>query len=75
MTPAETISPDEVARRLGLKRETVMDWARRGVLGSVTVGRKVRFTEAHVQAYIKLHERPADALVSSPRSAAYHNRH
>jgi len=56
-TPARYLMPrlltgDEAAVLLRVRKSTVMDLARRGVVPSVRIGRAVRFVEADLVAYV-----------------------
>lgn len=51
---ALTLSAGEAIQLLGadLKPETLHEWARDGLIGSVKVGRERRFTTAQIEAYL-----------------------
>lgn len=48
--PSEILSAEQVAELLLLKPSTVMDYARRGLLPSILLGRHRRFLRADVEA-------------------------
>ena len=50
-------SPAEVADALGVKAQCVRDLALRGELPCVKVGRRVRFTDKDLAAWIEAHRR------------------
>ncbi len=52
-TALEILSGDDVADRLLLRPSTVMDYARRGLIPSVKIGRHRRFIWADVEAAIE----------------------
>ena len=49
----ELLSADEVAELLHIPRSTVSDYARRGVLPSIKLGRHVRFVRSDVAEAIE----------------------
>jgi excisionase family DNA binding protein len=49
----EQLTADEVAELLHIPRSTVRDYARRGVLPSIKLGRHVRFVRADVAEAIE----------------------
>jgi excisionase family DNA binding protein len=46
---------DEIGERLGFTAETILEWARRGDLESVRIGRHRRFRESVVLRFIERH--------------------
>ena len=52
MADSKSLSTQEVADLLHISRSTVYDLIRRGEIGSYKIGRKLRFTEEDVNAYI-----------------------
>jgi excisionase family DNA binding protein len=56
---AELMTADQVAELLQLRRSTVEDYARRGLLPSLKLGRHRRFVRSDVEAALaRLRERP-----------------
>ena len=55
-TPIQWLTPQEVAKRLGVKPSLVYELARAGKLKSCKLGKYRRFNEAAVQAYIESQE-------------------
>ena len=51
---------DEVAERLHVHPQTVRVWIRRGELGHVRVGRKVRVADDQLATFIDAHRTDAD---------------
>lgn len=47
------LTPDEAARVLGLRRSTLDDYVRRGIVPCVRVGRHRRFRQADLRAYVE----------------------
>ena len=54
--PTQWLTPQEVAKRLGVKPSLVYELARAGKLKSCKLGKYRRFNEAAVQAYIESQE-------------------
>jgi excisionase family DNA binding protein len=46
---------EEIGERLGFTAETILEWARRGELESVRIGRHRRFRESVVKRFIERH--------------------
>jgi excisionase family DNA binding protein len=46
---------EEIAERLGFTADTILEWARRGELESVRIGRHRRFDEQTVKRFIERH--------------------
>lgn len=62
----ELMTADQVAELLQLRRSTVEDYARRGLLPSLKLGRHRRFVRSDVEAALaRLRERP-DGLGEEP---------
>lgn len=61
------LTAEEVAKMLGVSRNTIYNMAREGTLASYNVGRKLRFTEEDVTAFIaQARNSPPDASASQP---------
>ena len=55
------------AELLGVSRETLLGWARRGQLPSIKLtGREVRFRMRDLEDYLKRHDRPSLAVLPGP---------
>lgn len=54
------LTHDEVARLLDVHPKTILRWGREGRLPRYKVGRKVRFAEADVDAFLAEHYGAAD---------------
>jgi excisionase family DNA binding protein len=52
LSSADVLDAEQVAELLGLRRSTIEDYGRRGVLRSVTFGRHRRFLRADVEAFV-----------------------
>ena len=75
MASNKSLSTQEVAELLHVSKSTIYELIRRGEINSYKVGRKVRFTQDDVDAYIarSRHEQsvqPASSLSGGWRSAA-----
>lgn len=54
LTRADLLTAEEVAELLQLRRSTVQDYARRGIIPSFKLGRFRRFVRADVEATLEL---------------------
>lgn len=52
-TPPHLLSTPEAARLLTLRESTLRDYARRGLVPSVRIGRHLRFVEADLIDYLE----------------------
>ena len=65
--PQALLSPDEVARVLGVSRKTVYKLTNRGLIGSLRVGGLLRFSESDLRAFLQ-HARREDTGWEQPRA-------
>lgn len=72
MAPNKSLSTQEVAELLHVSKSTIYELIRRGEINSYKVGRKVRFTQDDVDAYIarSRHERSMQPVRRSEISSA-----
>lgn len=63
----------EAGAALGYTARTMLELARRGDIGHVRLGRRVRFTRQDIEDYIEAH-RVGAGMVRSARSRAAHRR-
>lgn len=49
--PREKLKPDQVATMLGLRKEYILELARRGQIPHVRIGRYCRFDEADIERW------------------------
>ncbi len=52
LTAADVMSVSEVAELLHVPRSTISDWARRGILPSVKIGRRRLYVRQHIEAVL-----------------------
>lgn len=69
-----TLSREEAANQLGVSANTLLDWARARKIGSVKIGRDVRFTQEQLDQYVAAHSRPMVQPGRTSRSRAAHRR-
>lgn len=50
---------EAVAKRYGVKRETVWEWIRSGKMGAIIVGKQYRVSEKDMRDYDKAHQKSA----------------
>ncbi len=70
-TTAELMTPDQLARRLGISRRCLGNWTRDRLVPMLKIGRVCRFDFAKVSAALERHERAAvvaGADATSPES-------
>jgi excisionase family DNA binding protein len=51
--PLQLVRPREAAARLGVSTNTIYNWCRSGVLGSVRIGRSVRIPVTELEAFVE----------------------
>jgi excisionase family DNA binding protein len=54
----EILNTEEVAALFGMKRTTVADYARRGVLPSFKIGKHRRYRRSDIEAWLEEQSRP-----------------
>ena len=59
----------QAAKRLGISPYTLADWARARKIGSVKVGREIRFTEDHIADYLAAHDRPRTPIPTTGQTS------
>ena len=69
-----TLSREEAATQLGVSVSTILTWARARKIGSVKIGRDVRFTQEQLDQYVAAHSRPMVQPGRTSRSRAAHRR-
>lgn len=70
----DTISPAEVARRLGVAESTVRQMVRDRRVPHIRLGRVVRFSEQNYADILAAHTVPAASMQLTPRSLAARTR-
>lgn len=71
-TPPHLLSTAEAARLLTLRESTIRDYARRGLVPSLRIGRHVRFLEADLYDYLESRRTQAQNGRSVTASATPH---
>lgn len=54
------LTPDDIAKRLKVKRARVLEWARDHRLHGVKLGKVWRFTEADLEAFLQAQQKGED---------------
>ena len=64
-TTTELLTPEQLARRLGISRRSLSNWTRDGLLPMIKIGRVCRFDFAKVSAALERYERGATGSIST----------
>ncbi|MGX1097321.1 substrate-binding domain-containing protein [Amorphus sp. MBR-141] len=75
MDTRNALTVEDVAEQLNVSRSGIYALIKNGGIGFYKVGRKIRFTEAHVRDYIERSGRAARALAPAGRPAFDENRY